>query len=157
MSILYDELSIENEIEALGGEVDEERMQSLVLAQTNSLQSLERMLKYVTHLDYFQENAKQEVARIKDKADRAKRIVDSIKKYITPYVESKGKLDIGTFTLSTRKSKSVVVDDLFAVPSQYKKQTITEAADKIKIKEDLSSNIYIPGAHLEESTHVQIK
>lgn len=154
---IYDETELEREIEALGGEVDESSIEALIVAQTNSLQSLERMLKYVSHLEYFQENAKQEIERIREKSERAKKIVDNIKKYITPYVESKGKLDVGTFTLSTRKSESVIVDNANDLPSQYKNVTISETPNKIKIKEDLKDGLYIQGARLEEKRSVQIK
>ena len=79
-----------------------------------------------------------------------------MKKYLTPFVEERGKLDVGTFTLSTRKSSSVELDDNY-MDSEYCIQVITHKPDKAKIKKVLQSGKQLKGARLIEKNNLQIK
>jgi len=60
--------------------------------------------------------------------------------------------------ISFRKNPdSVVVDDVNALPAEYKKVVVTESAIKDKIKEDLKAGIEIKGCSLSSSKSLQIK
>lgn len=160
MSVLYDVMEIENAIENIAaennGEISEEMLQKLVLAQTNSLIQIESLAKYVKHLEYFQESAKKEEERIYTLRKRAENRVESIKKYLTPYIESHGKVEVGTFKISIRKSESVELDDNFNNPN-YQTQVISYKTDKSQLKLDIKTGKTIEGARIKENLNLQIK
>ena len=62
-----------------------------------------------------------------------------------------------TLKINFRKSESVEVDDLNLLESQYKKVTITEAADKTAIKDAIKNGIQVTGAVLKTNLNLQIK
>ncbi len=162
---LYELTQIENQIEQIAilneGEIPEEELQKLVEAQTQSLIQIENLVHYIKHLEYFQETAKKEEERIKNLRQKAEKRVDSIKKYLTPYIQSKSKLDVGTFKLSVRRSESVEVDEDFVEKSDPEyinyKEIISKTPDKIKIKKALEIGEIVPGARLKENFNLQIK
>jgi hypothetical protein len=157
---IYDCDSIEKQIEfsamTSDGEISEDLLKQLVETQTKSIEQIDKLLRYVRHLQLFSENCRQEKTRISELQNRADRRIDSIKKYLTPYVESRGKVDAGVFSLSTRKSESIELDDNFNDP-EYSTQIISWNPDKKKIKEAIKSGKVIQGARLMQNINLQIK
>ncbi len=159
---LYENLEIEKEIEAKcideEGEIDDHNLAVLVAAQTNSLVQIENLCKYCRHLEGYIELAKEEKKRINENEIRAKKRLDSIKKYLTPYISIKGKLEAGTFKLSLRKSKRIQFQDeekFKADHPEYCKIEIT--LDKARVKEDIEKGIEMPDAYLLEYENLQMK
>lgn len=70
-----------------------------------------------------------------------------------------GKDEIKTplIKLSFRKSESVIVKDVNALPNDYKTIKVTEQADKLKIKEALKNGEKIEGCEIVENFNLQIK
>lgn len=162
---LYEIEILESQIERIAemneGEIPEDLMQKLVEAQTQVPAQLENLVKYIRNLELGIDTCKAEEARIKAMRDKADNRIKSIKKYLTPYVIKKGKVDTGTFKLSTRKSESVELTDEFKLKHEENKyynivKTIYHA-DKRLIKEDLKAGKDIPGARLSENRSIQIK
>jgi hypothetical protein len=157
---IYDCDSIEKQIEfsamTSDGEISEDLLKQLVETQTKSIEQIDKLLRYVRHLQLFSENCRQEKTRISELQNRADRRIDSIKKYLTPYVESRGKVDAGVFSLSTRKSESVELDDNFNDPD-YSTQIISWTPDKKKIKDAIKNGKVIQGARLIQNINLQIK
>ena len=148
------------------GEITEEGISAIVAAQTTSLTHLTKLAKYIAFLTRFQEDCKMEENRIKSRRQIAENRVESIKKYLTPYVKAEMErlghpLTVGTHTLSTRKSEAVEVSDLFTNDSQNRELWCTEKTtytpDKAKIKEALKSGEQISGASLKENVSLQIQ
>lgn len=157
---IYELNLIENEIERIAkdneGEIPEELLQQLIEAQTQSLEQVERLVKYIRHADQFVNACKDEEKRISDRRRIIENRIESMKKYLTPFVEERGKLDVGTFTLSTRKSTSVELEDNFNNLG-YSERVISYKPDKMKIKKALQSGEQIKGAKLIEKKNLQIK
>ena len=147
---------IETKAEMNDGELSEEDMQSIVEAQTTSIQKLNGLINYVMYLDGFSELAKKEITRIQERKKTAENRVDSIKRYLLPYVLKNGKKTVGTHTISTRKSKGVVLADEFN-NIQYGEIVETFKPDKKKIKESIENGIEVQGAVLEERVNVSIR
>lgn len=157
---IYDVAEIEKQIEQIAidndGEIPEEKLQQLVEAQTKSMASLEKMCRFIRHLEMFEETADSEIKRIKQLKESAAVRLASVKKFMTPYVKERGNFDAGTFRLSVRKSEKVIVPEDFNNPS-YCKEVTTIKPDKVLIKKDLKAGIDIEGAHLVTFDNLQIK
>jgi hypothetical protein len=147
---------IENLAEAQGGVVSDPDMERLVKAQLTSIEKLTKLVRYVKYLEGWQDLAKAEVDRIyKQKTIFANR-VESIKRFLLPYIQENGPQNIGLNRISTRKSEAVVVDEGFK-NLDYCKVVTTTTPDKPKIKESIRAGIEIEGCKIEERQHVQIK
>lgn len=62
-----------------------------------------------------------------------------------------------TMKVSMRKSTQTIIDDLEAIPRQYKTIKIETTPDKTAIKKAIQDGEVIEGAHLEERNNLQIK
>lgn len=157
---IYDVDQIEHELEVIAkaneGEIPEEKFQELVEAQTKSIDTVDRMCKYIRHLEMYSDTCKSEAARIKGLKERADKRIESIKKYMSPFVQKKGKFTAGIFTLSMRKSTSVELDDGF-FNATYCKVIETVKADKPLIKKMLKNGVKIKGARLVDKQNLQMK
>ncbi len=158
MSQLYEVMDMEQELELLAsendGEIPEDKYQEFVEKRLKADEQIERLIKYVRWLSLYEANCIVEVDRINAQIKKARSKIESIKKYITPYVHTRGKFSVGTFNLSTRKSVSVKVVENFEIPEYVR---IKIEPDKIKIKEALLAGTSITGASLEEKESLQIK
>jgi hypothetical protein len=159
---LYDVISLENQIEKIAeaneGEVPEYLFQQLIEQQTQSLIQIENLCKYIRNLETGIDMCKAEIDRINKMKDKATNRIESIKKYITPYIKQQRKIEAGTFTLSTRKSESVDITDKEKIPINYR-TVIPETwnPDKKLIKDDIKKGVIVPGAELHEKDNLQIK
>lgn len=157
---LYEIMSLENEIEHIAeqneGEIPEELLKELVEKQTESIVQIENLCKFLNHLDNFTDVCKKEENRIKNKRKAAENRIESIKKYLTPYVESQGKIEAGLFKLSTRQSESVNIDESF---NDQRFITIVQESkiNKNDVKKAIKSGEIIEGARLIKSINLQIK
>jgi len=158
---LYEIASLENQIEKIAseneGEVPEAAMQALVEAETQSLVQIENLCKYIRKLKLGIDMCRAEEDRIFEMRNRVEKRIKSIEKYVTPYIAKHGKLEAGTFTLSTQKSKKVIIDNADQIPGNYLEQIVDWTIKKNEIKKDLKAGIVVPGAHLEENDNLQIK
>ena len=104
---------------------------------------------------------KSELERIKSALIRDQKQLDWLENqmlliYDQAEKDAKGKVHAGTFTIGTRKSTSVVVDDEF---NDERYQTIieTKKIDKIAIKNALLSGENIPGARLQNNLNLTVR
>jgi len=138
------------------GEISDENMKALVLAQTTSLVKLGKMCGYMKYLEHGINNCDEELARISAMKNKAKNRLASIKGYLTPYIKSKGKITIESFQLSTRKSESIKLIDGFD-HKDWCNEKITLVPDKKKIKTALKNGKEIGGAELIVKDNLQLK
>lgn len=147
---------IENIAESHDGIISESEIEMLVMAQTQSIEKLTKLVRYVKYLDGFQELAKSEIDRLQKQKKTAENRVESIKKYLLPYIQQHGPFQSGVHRISLRKSEGVVLDEGFNNP-EYCKVVTTTTPDKLKIKESIRAGIQVEGAKLEQRENVQIK
>ena len=159
---IYDELMIEKQIEEIAakneGEIPEEAFNALVQAQTQSIEQIESLFKDIRKLEFCVDNCKSEEQRISQIRKRSENRMESIKKYLTPYIVEKGKTSAGTFVLSIRKSNKVIIINQDLIPAEYM-QIIPESVVPIKdeIKKAIKSGIEVGGAEIQEFDNLQIK
>jgi hypothetical protein len=147
---------IETRAESNDGELSDEDMALIVIAQTASLEQLGKLIHYVKYLEGFETVAKAEVERIQARRKTAANRIESIKRWLCPYVEKHGPITIGTYRLSTRKSQAVVLAEDFNNP-QYGETVTLFKPDKKAIKESIQNGIEVKGAVLEDRLNVQIR
>jgi hypothetical protein len=147
---------VEAQAEQSEGELSESDWQLLVDAQTKSMEKLGKLVNYMALLDRFCDTADTEIDRIRSRKQMAKNRLESIKKYLIPYVQEKGRVTVGTHQLSIRKSEGVVLAEGFDNP-QYCNTVTTISPDKQKIKESIKAGIEVFGAILETRQNLVVK
>jgi len=157
---LYECLEIERQVNELAeqneGLIPDDKLQALILAQTTSLAKIENLCKWFIVADGFDDICEKEIKRISEMKKMARKRVEAAKKFLTPYVQEKGKIHAGTFELSVRKSEGVIVSDLFN-NDKYMVTKTTFEPDKKKIKEALKAGEVIGGAEIEVRYNLQVR
>ena len=158
---IYEALEIESAINLLAeeneGEISEDDFRLLIEAQTTELSKVENVCRYVKHLEYFADACKQERTILAAKQQAAENRIESIKKFLNPFIQQKGKFDAGVFKLSDRKSERTEIINEDEIPAQFKiiKQIIT--VDKDAVKKAIKAGEIVNGAQITEHHSTQIK
>lgn len=103
--------------------------------------------KIITNYKAIAEKQKEEEDRIRKKRQANEKKIEVLKEYMLTNLEKleNQKLKTDSYTFSTRKVESVVVDLDLLTEEYYK---ITKTADKTKIKQDIKSGKEINGARI---------
>lgn len=131
-------------------------IKEFVEEQQKAKEQVERLIKFIKHLEYQSDICLQEIKRIQDRKKSNDNKIESIKKYLTPFVKEKGRYDAGTFTLSTRLSRLVEVDESKLPNNMFTTRTEVKP-DKKLIKELLDQGQEVEGAKIIEKDNLQIK
>lgn len=169
MSIYEDILELEQEIDSCfdpeTGEIIEEKEQELIKnLETRGVGGLEYLCKSRANLISDINGLKEEASRITYKQKNLETKLTSREKYILLILEKlrevlkKDKIEAGSYTVGTRKSSRIMIEDEsnFDVDGYF---TIKEEKkiDKKKIKEDLDKGIDIKGAYIQENQNLTVK
>ena len=98
-----------------------------------------------------------EIKRLQALKKQKQGLVQRLKDNLLNAVNLFGEFTVGTVTFGTRKSSSVIVEDVNALPGEYKKVKVTETADKTAIKKALKAGEQIEGCSIQESINLKIK
>ena len=129
---------------------------SIADSHTHSMTKLNSLCGFIRYLEHGIEACKVEKDRINRMQKAAENRLASVKKYVTPFVKSQGRINLDTVTLSVRKSVSVELEPGFNNP--YFCKVVKELIpDKRAIKEGLKNKEKIEGAKLVTNFNLQIK
>lgn len=102
---------------------------------------------------------KAEIDRLSKRVEHNKASVERMKVALDSFMQAAGKKKEKTpfFSVSYRRSQSVDVVDLAAVPAEYIKVKTETAPDKMAIKEALKNGQVVAGCQLKETESLQIR
>lgn len=126
---------------------------------SNIQQNIENICKYIKKLEHDIDFAKWEIERINEFKTKSSKKMEGLKGYLLDYVVIKGKQQVGTFTISSRKSSKVDVLNIEELGEDYKTEEVVIKIDKALIKKacnDLGIT-EIPGARLVTNNNLQLK
>lgn len=117
----------------------------------------ENYAKLIKCLDADNEGIKKEISRLQKAKKANENLVNRLKANMDESLKAVGsdKLKCGTFTFSYRKTKSVEILDLDALPSDYK--AIEYKPDKNAIKKAINDGEAVAGAALVEKNTLQLR
>jgi hypothetical protein len=137
----------DKEIIKLNEDLNEElsNSEAIDLATTFLLEKKEasatKACKLYNYLNYENENIDKEIERLQILKKANDKKINSIKNYVFLCSEELGYKNFDTFKVSTRKSKSVEIDEVRFedIPQEFIRTTTIKNFDKTKIKEYLES------------------
>lgn len=157
--ISVDLLALLQQIEENDGEITEEVAAALTINQEQAAAKVTDYGHAIKQLEGFAELAKAEAQRVqkiqKTYENTAKRLKEKVVEAMRLF--GMEKVDTPTMKLSLRKTTATVIDDIEAVPKDYKTVKVETVADKTAIKKAIQSGGEIPGAHIEENASLQIR
>lgn len=120
-------------------------------------EKVENTAKYIKNVESDIEGIKAEINRLAALKKQKERNTEWLKTNIEYALKTKGidKLEVGTFKCGYRKSESVEIDDLNAIPKKYTKNEIK--ADKAALKKVLKDGKKINGVHIQTNMNFYIK
>jgi hypothetical protein len=101
--------------------------------------------------------AAAEIKRLQAIKKRCDNASERMKERIANAMEVFGhdRLEVGTHSLSFRKSEGVVITDENTIPDDY--IIVETKINKAQLKADLKEGLVVSGAHLETRKNIQIK
>lgn len=140
------------------GEIPEEAVND-TLEGIGIADKVEDYCKVINQLNADVMTIDAEIDRLNAKKQRAKKGVDRMKTALLGFMTATDttKTSAGTFNLSIRKSKAVVISDLEKVPEKYITVKTTTAPDKKAIKSAIESGEQVEGAAIQINSNLMIK
>lgn len=153
-----------NLVEVLENAGEDENLRELV---TNSLNEIEdnikdkadNVVRFIRNLESEANAIKEEEKRLAEMRKKREKQVENLKQYLFDFtkVADGQKIKGSIFTVSIKKNPaSVVVDDLEAIPEEYKRVKTVVEADKTLLKKILK-DVEVAGVHLEQKESLNIK
>ena len=151
--------AILTQLEELGGEITPELERALAINEENFAAKSEDYGHAILNLKGMAAAAKAEKERLaalqKFYENTCNRLDNALKTAMV--ATGHDKVETPTMRLSLRHSTATEVDDLDAIPDEYKTTKVEVVADKAAIKKAIQQGEDVPGAHLVENVSLQIK
>jgi hypothetical protein len=152
-------LQLEAQLIENGGELTPEIEQALII---NKDELQHKSIQYGYVIKSLSDNVDaidNEIKRLQAMKKVNENAIDRLKDTLSSAMQLFGISELKTPTLKInfRKSEQVVVNDVNALPSDYKTIKVTEQADKIKIKQAIKGGEDVIGCELVTVQNLQIK
>ena len=140
-------------------ELTPELEQALILNQQQLQTKAGSYAKIIANYQANADGADAEIKRLKQYKEQNEKVVDRLKNALreSMLISGTDKLESEFFRFSVRRSESVEVDLLEALPANYVTEKTTKSADKVAIKEAIKRGENITGARIVENFSLQIK
>jgi len=117
-------------------------------------EKIENICLYIKDLKAEAKALAEEAKALSDRKEHSQHKADSLSKYLQAMLDGQ-KWKSSKAVISYRKTVSVMVDDIDALPPGYIR--IKKEPDKVLIKECIKAGGTMTGAHLEEKQSMSIK
>ena len=121
------------------------------------IEKVDRIGAVLASLEGVQANAKAEIDRLRARQQSAQHTAERLEDYVLRVLRTRDgqPLKGRNVTFSVRRSEALIVDDLDAVPAEWKRTTIVVDVPKDPLKKAIKAGLEIPGAHIEQRDNLQ--
>ena len=143
-------------VEDMEGETTPEIEKEL---QINEAQLQSKSIAYLSVIkknEHFVNQLDEEIKRLTGMKKRAATLSTNLKERLLDAVKTFGDFETKFNKFGTRKSESVEVENVNALPDKYKTIKVVESADKKAIKEALKLGTQIEGAEIVQHLNLKI-
>lgn len=136
------------------GEVmDIERLGELQMERNAKI---ENVACYIKNLECEAAGLKAQKDAFAEREKVAKNKIDGLKRWLAQACGGE-KFSSERCAVSFRRSEQVIVEDVDALPEQYRREKVTYEADKTAIKEAIKAGAEITGCQLVNNLNTQVK
>lgn len=129
--------------------------EELEALQMEREKKIKNVVLWIKDMNAEAEMVKAEKQKLANRQSAIERKADSVKQFLSRYLNEGEKLKGGNFAISWRKSESVEISDENLVPDAYIR--IKSEVDKTELKKALKLGLDVPGAELVTKNNLQIK
>jgi hypothetical protein len=149
-------LEILSQADELGGELTPELEEQLIINEKELQGKSIAYLEYIKTKEALNTRIDEEIKRLQALKKSNNNLITRLKKGLLTAVELYGNFEVGLTTFGTRKTSSVTVEDVNALPKEYKTIKVTEEANKAEIKKALQKGKKIEGCEIVEGKNLKI-
>ena len=155
-NIENDYIQLMQQVEENDGELTLEIEEQLAITEAQRDGKSIAYLSIITKVDAETTLIDNEIKRLQALKKRNNNIVTKLQSRLLDAVNLFGVYSVNLTKFGTRKSTSVEVDDINALPKEFKTIKVVESADKIAIGKALKSGETITGCSLSENVNLKI-
>ena len=144
------------QVEDADGEITDEINEQLEINETQLQSKSIAYLSVIKNKEAFTMLIDEEIKRLQTLKRQNNNFVSYLKNGLLNAVNLFGAFEVGFTKFSTRKSESVIVDDVSGLPKEFKVIKITEQADKKAIKDAIKKGQKIKGCSIQENKNLKI-
>lgn len=149
-------LTLIAQAEEAEGVLTEELEQALLIKEEDLLQKASNYVGVIKTKEGTLDMIDKEIKRLQAIKKREENTLKWLKNNLEFAVKTFGEINTGNDVLKLRKSSAVEVDDVNALPKEYKKIKITETADKTAIKKAIQAGETIEGCRIIQNENLKI-
>ena len=154
ITVNYNELM--NEIEENDGVLTEDQITALEITEKELQSKSIAYLSVIKGKDAINNQIDEEIKRLTAMKKTNNNITARLKDNLLNAVKMFGDFEVGLNKFSTRKSQSIVVEDVNSLPSLYKTIKVVETADKKACKDYIKAGGTIKGVELVDNLNLKI-
>ena len=156
ITIQNEYLALINEIEEAEGLITEEQEAALTINESDFQQKAIAYKEVINAKKSFVARIDDEIKKYQQMKKTSVNVIDRCENMLLNAVILFGPIEVGLTKFGTRKSTSVEVTDVNALPKEYKTIKVVESADKIAIGKALKAGEIIEGCTLNEKLNLKI-
>ena len=149
-------LALMQQIENAEGEITEEIAQQLEINESQLQSKSIAYLSVIKSKESFNSQIDEEIKRLQAMKKRNNNLVTNLKNRLLDAVKLFGDYESGLSSFGTRKSSSVEVENVNALPKEFKVIKVTEQADKAALKKAIKEGQEIEGVSIVEKLNLKI-
>jgi len=149
-------LTLINQVEELGGELTPELEEQLIINETQLQSKSISYLAVCSSKEALNNQIDDEIKRLQALKKSNSKLIDNLKNRLLDAVKLYGAFEVGLTKFGTRKSKSVSVEDVNSLPSEFKTVKVTESANKKAIKDAIDRGEVVKGCEVVENLNLKI-
>ena len=138
------------------GEITDEINEQLEINETQLQSKSIAYLSVIKSKEAFTMQIDDEIKRLQALKRQNSNLVSYLKNRLLNAVNLFGVFEVGFTKFSTRKSESLIVEDVNALPKVFKVIKVTEQADKLAIKKAIKDGMEIKGCSIQENKNLKI-
>tara|TARA_R100000789_G_C2963931_1_gene138754 strand:+ start:37 stop:528 length:492 start_codon:yes stop_codon:yes gene_type:complete len=144
------------EVENADGEITDDINEQLEINEKQLESKSIAYLSVIKYKDAFTMQIDEEIKRLQALKKKNDNLVSYLKNRLLNAVNIFGAFEVGFTKFGTRKSESVIIDDITKLPKEFKVIKVSEQADKMAIKKALKNGEIIKGCSLQENKNLKI-
>lgn len=149
-------LELIKEVENSHGEITDDINEQLEINEKQLQSKSIAYLSVIKYKDAFTMQIDEEIKRLQALKKKNDNLVSYLKNRLLSAVNLFGAFEVGFTKFSTRKSESIIIDDVNGLPKKFKVIKVSEQADKMAIKKALKNGEKIKGCSIQENKNLKI-
>ena len=149
-------LALMQQIENAEGEITEEIAEQLEINEGQLQSKSIAYLSVIKSKESFNSQIDEEIKRLQAMKKRNNTLVSNLKNRLLDAVKLFGDFESGLSKFGTRKSSTVEVENVNALPKEFKVIKVTEQADKSALKKAIKEGQKIEGVSIVEKLNLKI-